>query len=381
MRIDRLSSKIGAILESSPVQRSMVIPYFLLIVISQYIFFDLMFLVKPSPYISNAVIERILPFKVAVLIIAITMILLRKKLDLSEQAQKIVPYVFTLFYLFSLMTLGYHIGHMSIVTGVVMAAAPLISMLLFEGAVTVVMIAVGVITFLVISILYVIGILPYAPLFMPVATPDSTAKAFFLCSMIFLMLPYLICFMSGTYFLVRYWRSREDAIRRVSLIDSLTELANRRAISIDLENLTVQRSHAEPLSIILVDVDYFKKVNDTFGHSTGDIVLRRVGDCIKNTLRDTDQVGRYGGEEFLIVLANTHLDRAQQIAERCRMNIENEVILSQDNQPIRVTASFGVYCSVVHGEGIAEMIHAADIQLYRAKEEGRNRICLHEAVA
>ncbi len=381
MLIDRISFKVGAILESSPVQKSMVIPYFLLIVISQYIFFDLMFVFKPSPYISNAVIERLLPFKAGVLLIAITMILLQKKLELLEQAQKVVPYIFTLFYLFSLMILGYQVGHMSIVTGVVIAAAPLISMILFEGAVTVVMIAVGVITFLVISILYVAGVLPYAPLFIPVANPDSAAKAFFLSCMIFLMLPYLICFMSGTYFLVRYWRSRENAIRKVGLIDSLTELANRRAISIDLANLTVQRSQTEPLSIILVDVDYFKKINDTFGHSTGDIVLRRVGDCIKNTLRESDQVGRYGGEEFLIVLANTHLDCAQQIAERCRLNIENEVILSLDNHPIRVTASFGVYCSVVHGEGIAEMIHAADIQLYRAKDEGRNRICLHEAVA
>lgn len=381
MKIDHFSSKVGAILESSPVEKSMIIPYFLLVVITLYIFFDLFFLLNPSLYISNAAIERILPLKVVILMTAIIMVLLRKKLELSKRAQKIVPYVFTLFYVISLMTLGYQVGHLSIVSGVVIAAAPLISMILFERAVTAVMVVVGVITFLVISILYVTGILPYAPFFISTPNPSSTEKAFYLCCMIFYMLPYLISFMLGTYILVEYWQSREDATRRVGLIDSLTEMANRRAISIHLADLTVQRGQVEPLSIILVDVDYFKKVNDTFGHSTGDLVLRRVGDSIKNSLRGLDRVGRYGGEEFLIVLANTNLDCAQQIAERCRLKIENELILTQDNQSIQVTASFGVYCSVVHGEGIAEMIHAADIQLYRAKEEGRNRICLHEAIA
>lgn len=379
MEIDRFSSRVGAILESSPVQKSMIIPYFLLIVISLYILFDLIFLLKPSIYINNVAVMRILPVKIFILVTAMIMVLLRKKLEMSKRAQTIVPYVFTLFYVISLMTLGSQVGHLSIVTGVVIAAAPLMSMILFETAVTVVMIIVGVVTFLVIAILHVAGIFPYAPLFVSAIDSNIAAKAFFLCCMIFFMLPYLICFMFGTYALVRYWRSREEAIRKIGLMDSLTQMANRRAISNYLTDLTVDRNHAEPLSVILVDVDHFKKINDTFGHSTGDLVLGRVGNCIKNSLRGTDQVGRYGGEEFLIVLANTHLDRAYQIAERCRVNIENEVVLNQDDQSIHMTASFGVYCSVVHGEGISEMIQFADIQLYRAKEEGRNRVCLHEA--
>ncbi len=375
--IDKLVSEVGVILESSPVKKSMVIPYFLLIVFSLYLIFDLAFLISPSRYIDNSTIEKVLPIKACFTIIAVIMIVLREKFEASKFGQNIVPYVFTLFYLFSLMTLGYVVGHLSIVTGVVIAATPLLCMILFEARITLVLICVGVISFQFIAILYVMGIAPYAPLFIESIKPDIHEKMFYLVCMIFFMLPFLIFFMFGTYLLVMYWRSREDGIRRVSFIDSLTEMSNRRAISDYLIHAAVNREDSEPLSIVLVDIDHFKQVNDTFGHLMGDLVLRRVGDSIKISLRGYDQVGRYGGEEFLIVLANTSLESARQIAERCRIHIENEVILDPEENPIRVTASFGIYCSITLGEDVAQMIHYADIELYRAKEEGRNRVCAH----
>lgn len=322
-------------------------------------------------------ISTFLPLKLLFLLISLTMILMHNWLDRSDLAQKIVPYVYTQFYVFSLMCLGYFIGITSIVTGIVIAATPLICMLLFSDRVTVAMIVSGVSSYVLIVTLQIIGIVPNAPFFIASADPDIKEKLVYALVMLYVSVPYLITFMLGAYLLVRYWQSREDGVRRAGLTDSLTDMANRRAINDHLEFLLKQRIDPTPISVILLDIDFFKLVNDTYGHATGDLVLRRVGDSLKASLRGDDQVGRFGGEEFLIVLPDTPLDIAKQIAERCRTQIEQTIILNSDHKAIRVTASFGVYCSLEPQEDLPLILHAADVQLYRAKDSGRNRVCVH----
>lgn len=376
MTIDRLVPKIGIILESSPVRKSMIIPYFILLVFTQYLFFDAYWMLRPSPYINSRVIIEAIPFKIVCMIIAFIMLALKNKLEASSRAQQIVPYIFTSFYLLSLMTLGYLIGHLSLIAGMVMAAAPLFSIILFKDRVTKLLIFLGAITFLSLCTLYVADILPYAPLYIFDAVPDQHARLFYLSCTLFLMIPHYFSFIAATYLIVKYWQSREDNYRHLSVTDNLMEMANRRGISAHLALEKSLQNESQPLSIILADIDFFKNVNDTFGHAAGDEVLRHIGANIASALRDSDQVGRYGGEEFLIVLPNTNLECARQIAERCRNIIEREVILIQPEQPIHVTTSFGVYCSTNRDEDILEMIHLADMQLYRAKEGGRNRVCI-----
>lgn len=374
MNIDHLVSKIGIILESSPVQKSMIIPYFILFVFTQYLLFDAYWMIRPSPYINASLIEKILPFKIVCMAIALVMLALKNQLEASSRAQQIVPYIFTSFYLISLMVLGYVIGHLSLLAGMVMAAAPLFTIILFKDRVTVLLLILGVVSFLFICLLYIENIVPYAPLFIFDAIPDQQAKIFYFYCTLFLTIPHYFCFIAATYLIVRYWRSREENYRQLSVTDNLMEMANRRGISAYLAHEKSQQHESQPLSIILADIDFFKNVNDTFGHAAGDVVLRHIGASINASLRDSDQVGRYGGEEFLIVLPNTSLDSARQIAERCRLIIEKEVIHIQHDQPIRVTTSFGVYCSTNRDQDILEMIHLADMQLYRAKEGGRNRV-------
>lgn len=381
MLTDRLISRVGILLESSPVKRSMIIPYLILCVCSQYLFFDIYWMIQPSPYINTQIIEEAIPFKIACIIIALIMLSLKNKLEASSRAQQLVPYFFTSFYLISLMTLGYIIGHLSLIAGMVMAAAPLFTIILFKDRVTTLLLILGTITFLTISFLYVENILPYAPLFIFDAAPDQHAKLFYLYCTIFLMVPHYFSFVGATYLIVKYWQSREENYRQLSVTDNLMEMANRRGISAHLAQEKLKQAESQPLSIILADIDFFKNVNDTYGHAAGDVVLRHVGASIKSSLRDSDQVGRYGGEEFLIVLPNTSLDSARQIAERCRLIIEREIIPIQTEQHIRITTSFGVYCSTKRDEDILEMIHAADIQLYRAKESGRNRVCIQDDTA
>jgi len=378
MLTDRFISRVGILLESSSVKRSMIIPYFILLVFSQYLFFDVYWMIRPSPYINAQTIEKAIPFKIVCIIIALIMLSLKNKLEASRLAQQITPYLFTSFFLISLMCMGYLIGHLSLIAGMVMAAAPLFTIILFKDRVTKLLLILGTITFFTICFLYIKDIVPYAPLFVFDAVPDQQAKLFYLYCTIFLMVPHYFSFIGATYLIVKYWRSREENYRQLSVTDNLMAMANRRGISAHLAQEKSRQAESQPLSIILADIDFFKNVNDTYGHAAGDIVLRHVGESIKSSLRDSDQVGRYGGEEFLIVLPNTGLDSAKQIAERCRLIIEREIIPIQAEQQIRITTSFGVYCSTNRDEDILDMIHRADMQLYRAKQNGRNRVCIQD---
>lgn len=123
-----------------------------------------------------------------------------------------------------------------------------------------------------------------------------------------------------------------------------------------------------PLSIVHLDIDHFKKINDDYGHQHGDVILNIVATTISELIRNIDSVGRYGGEEFLVVLPNTDMSKAVVIAERIREAVEG-IDLPQKNS---VTISGGV--AVLNGETSAELINKADMKLYEAKNDGRNRI-------
>lgn len=171
-------------------------------------------------------------------------------------------------------------------------------------------------------------------------------------------------------------RNRERMFRGLSSRDPLTGIANRRATLERLEEAwsRSQRYH-EPLAIAIADVDRFKEVNDKHGHPTGDLVLERIAHLLRSSLRSEDHLGRWGGEEFLIVLPLQGLVSAKAALERCRVRIAGEPQRSEDGRVLRVTASFGL--AVFPAPGIAspqDLIAAADAALYRAKRGGRNRV-------
>lgn len=171
-------------------------------------------------------------------------------------------------------------------------------------------------------------------------------------------------------------RERERKFRGLSSRDPLTGIANRRATMERLEEAWSRASrHQEALAIGIADVDRFKDVNDRYGHPTGDRVLERVATMLRTSLRGEDHVGRWGGEEFLIILPLQGLVSAKAALERCRVRIAGESQLAEDGRKVKVTASFGL--AVYPGPGLTTMqdiIAAADAALYRAKREGRNRV-------
>lgn len=153
--------------------------------------------------------------------------------------------------------------------------------------------------------------------------------------------------------------------------DPLTELLNRRAFKESAE-IYLNNPRSYPVSILVCDIDHFKKINDTWGHDSGDDVLRYVGLTLRQSTRNRDLVVRIGGEEFLLFLTNTTLDVAKIMAQRIREKLRSDRHVMAVHEPI--TMSFGLV-ALKEGERLSDAVKRADIELYKAKNLGRNRIC------
>ena len=154
--------------------------------------------------------------------------------------------------------------------------------------------------------------------------------------------------------------------------DPLTQISNRAAFDDSMQKeLCSYERHQADFSLMIIDVDFFKKVNDTYGHITGDKVLKSVANSIRDTIRRSDEVFRYGGEEFVVILSNTKKGGAKFIAERVRKEIEKLEI--EANDEIQVTASIGISSSEIMEDVSLTLAHA-DKALYQAKEQGRNQV-------
>ena len=133
---------------------------------------------------------------------------------------------------------------------------------------------------------------------------------------------------------------------------------------------------SSPLSLLMLDIDFFKAVNDTHGHQVGDIALKSVADIAKSTLRDFDICARLGGEEFAVLLPETNKSQAYEVAERLRLAIENsKVPLPSGGLPLTMTISIGVSSMTSKDDNIDVLISKADKALYEAKKTGRNKVC------
>ncbi|AHM56321.1 response regulator PleD [Peptoclostridium acidaminophilum DSM 3953] len=164
-------------------------------------------------------------------------------------------------------------------------------------------------------------------------------------------------------------KKKNEKLRKSAETDALTGIRNRRAIMDELESRVLEASiNKSPLSIAIFDIDKFKAINDTKGHVVGDKVINEVASIIANTIRGLDSAGRYGGEEFLVILPNTDKTNAAGVAERIRKNVESHDF----GEGFKVTISGGV--KQFQGEEKTELIDGADKNLYEAKNGGRNKI-------
>ena len=163
-------------------------------------------------------------------------------------------------------------------------------------------------------------------------------------------------------------------VERQALVDGLTGLANRRRTESALNEEIVRASRlGSELTLVLIDIDHFKEVNDRHGHAAGDIVLKELALVLVHSLREIDTAGRWGGEEFALVLPGTDTVGGAQLSERIRQTLERRRISIEDGDPISITASFGV-ASFLRAGSRERLLAAADEALYRAKGAGRNRV-------
>lgn len=176
---------------------------------------------------------------------------------------------------------------------------------------------------------------------------------------------------------LEHLKEEENRLRSKANTDALTGLANHAYVVAALgQALDEARRETTPLCLVMADLDYFKNINDTHGHLAGDGVLREVASRLRAAVRDVDVVGRYGGEEFLVIFQNTPLETAQEVAERVRARVAGTPIKLQ-NLSVDITISVGL-ATLRSGDSISTLIERADHALYTAKNQGRNRVIVAE---
>lgn len=167
---------------------------------------------------------------------------------------------------------------------------------------------------------------------------------------------------------------RNAELYRASVTDELTQLNNVRFFRLKLESEIARSKKSEkPVSLIMIDLDHFKKVNDTYGHLVGDQVIRATAGALKASVRSTDTAARYGGEELAVILPNCDFNSALKVGEKIRRNLE-ALEIQTDKGPLKFTASLGVATFPQHSAQMDELIEKADQALYKAKHSGRNRV-------
>lgn len=271
---------------------------------------------------------------------------------------------------------GYTIGLMGLPTGVVLAGVTVLGFISMNRSAVVYGFATAMIALLSITYLTLSGQIPYAPLAATSVQYDSQLQTVWTAVYGVFSIPILAILFSISYIVLRRWRMREEQVQVLSSTDPLTGLLNRRCI---LEHLAKAKKKSEltgePLAVVLLDLDHFKQINDTWGHDVGDNALRVAAETLKKTVRQNDFVGRYGGEEFLIVLPGLEPEQARMLAERIRLAIAGTKVDINLEATLNVTASLGMCCcQTKHQLSQDELIKQADAALYQAKNDGRDKL-------
>lgn len=171
-------------------------------------------------------------------------------------------------------------------------------------------------------------------------------------------------------------RQNLDNVKKEAMTDGLTGLTNRKAFDKQIRDAVEEaEAHGEPLIFMMLDIDHFKKFNDTYGHQVGDQVLRLVARTLTDNVKGRDTAARYGGEEFVIILPATTLESGLKVAEMLRKSVESKEVINKSSHETlgRITMSLGI-AEFKKGESVSTLIERADAALYQAKKSGRNRV-------
>lgn len=331
-------------------------------------------------FIDPMVIGRYLPVGFCLIFLSALSYLFCRSMERcrSDQWLFFIQTSIAVFYTLNMLFFGYLIGSLSMAAGAVLMGSPIFGFFLLDRKAIYIALAVGLCTITASALSSIYGLIAYAPLL--IYQGDITTTSFWFWSMMFFILPYwlVVCVLCD--FIIKSWRQREADVRYLAERDPLTGLHNRhyldQHIPVLLKDVVEQQ---QMLSIVVIDLDHFKKINDQFGHLWGDQVLRATAQVLKQNIRKTDIVGRFGGEEFILVLPNTYETEALSIAERIRYQLESLSLQDDQGRPIPVSGSFGLVTKqpAAHS-AFNTLVHLADLALYQAKANGRNQVQIYQ---
>jgi diguanylate cyclase (GGDEF)-like protein len=368
--------KLAAVLEWSSVDKGQIPLLMLVPIMGQYSLWGYLALQRPDrellvnvPALEHLMTLGFLFIGGGVLLMLLGLLLRRRNPDSLLFQHLAIQY-----YASVLVFMGYQVGLTEISTGLVLLGAPVFGFIVmarpavWSGTLT------ALALFFALGLATVYGHLPYAPIMAPV-TDAATAQFQFYSTLSFAAPHFIIILLLADRSL-HFWRQRENTIREISRTDMLTGIPNRRSIMEALDKEVARtRRHGPPMCVVILDLDHFKKVNDTWGHPTGDKVLQEAARVLRESIRSCDCIGRYGGEEFMLVLPDTTPEGAAVLLERCRAALAATIIRAETGKTFHISASFGVVCNVKDmATDAAALIKLADEALYRAKEKGRNRV-------
>jgi diguanylate cyclase (GGDEF)-like protein len=290
-------------------------------------------------------------------------------------------YICTVYYAVGLCALSYFQGNLTMAVGVVLTGAPMLGFILFRSTPVLFALAIGLILQVTLSVGAIKQWWPYAPQVRIPLGADNQLSTFWSSAMYSISAPYFFIITLLSWYTLRGWRQREDKIRYLSVTDPLTGLPNRRSIITILENERENcRLNRQPLSVVMIDLDHFKKTNDQYGHAAGDEVLRQAARRMKASLRSSDSLGRFGGEEFLLLLPGVGEQESVALAERCRQSLCEKEVALPEGQSLAISGSFGLFHATrPDSDSVETMLSNADSALYEAKEGGRNRVVAHQS--
>lgn len=366
--------RLAAVLEWSAVDKGFIPVATLIVVYLQYSCWGLYTLNRPDrdQLIDVAVMHQLVVAMVTLIAgaaaIGVLGLLLRRKHPHVLAFQ----YLATFYYAITLVICAHFVGMMSLATGVVLLGGPVFGFIVLDRRVVWLSFLAALVVVVGLSYATTLGDLPYAPLVRP--PMDADGKLFWMNSYYFFAAPHVILIVILADQTLSWWRKREDMISVLSRTDVLTGIHNRRSILELLEKECARtHRHGPPMCVVLLDMDHFKRINDSWGHPVGDRVLQQAAVMLRDTVRQCDAVGRYGGEEFMLLLPDTTLAGAERLVERCRENLAGIRIRSDSGESFSITASFGLVCNEKRLDLNSEvLIKAADDALYRAKAGGRN---------
>ena len=336
---------------------------------------DLFVLYHPQfyPWVNLAVIHTHLSLGMIFMSVFIGLLLLCHFCSQQRWVEKFMPMLSVQLFTLVLLLHGYFVGSFSPTTMVGYVGWAGVGLILFDRKIIYCALAPATIVLLLLNYLSTFAGLPYAPLFNMEPMNQTVMHPFWVMSMFFFLVPLMLVCLFLFEILLSQWRIREATIATLSRIDPLTNVMNRRSIANQLEQLHQQRKAL--YSVVLLDLDHFKHINDNYGHDMGDQVLIQVAECLAQHVREQDMIGRFGGEEFILLLPNTTTEQAQHVAERCRIAL-TELNFVYEQQPFSISASFGISSSQNASEP-QQIIRQADQALYAVKTAGRNQVQIY----